>query len=172
MSNESDRSVSSLGVGDIFRAGTDSDGYTKFQEKNIVYRPSDSNNTSYYGRFLDLEGNNQDAYDAEFALILGSVIATDDSIITLVPEKLDKGMESTQAVQTFNISDLSGARVLKYRTTASGELTLVDVSSDYTAEVQGLTGYDQTDQALDPTEVLVYMYKGKVKLFCILTPQN
>ncbi len=148
-------------IGDIFRAGTDSYGYMKVLEKNLIYSV-DGENT--FG--IKKEPTDEDLYDAEYAVILGSVIATDDTSISILADHIEKGEEANvNDAINFEFSQISGARVLYYNETGK-ELVIDDVSSEYQSVLKSLTGYKK--DLTNPSKVLVYMSKGKICMFCVL----
>ena len=99
--------------------------------------------------------------------MLGSVIATDDNSISILPQRLAEGdiIDSTSEAMNFTFSQFSGARVLQYDD-AGRELVINDVSDDYEGVLKGLAGYNEG--LSNPDKVLLYMYKGSVKLLCVL----
>lgn len=167
LSPESVSAAFNMGVGSIFRAGTDRDNYA-FIEKNddILYNYGEPLNG-----FMIKEDvlSNVDYYEAEFTAVLGSVIASDDNMIVVAPEVLDEndslGESYPDETYSFNISDFSNARVLLYDN-SSREVQITDVSSDYESVIQGLSMYN--NGVTDPADVLIYMSNGRVRLFCIL----
>ncbi len=169
LSPESIRDDKKLKAGTIFRAGTDSDGYTKIvNSKDILYT---------YGS--PVEGTidkedviaNIDYYEAEYTVILGSVIAVNDYSIVVAPKILGKGDDGAFGenypgdTYNFFLNDFNGARALRYDK-LGGELVITDVSSDYESVIQGLSAYN--NGVTKPAEVLIYMSNGKVRLFCVL----
>lgn len=156
----SDESDLTPQMGDIFRAGTDKDGNMIVKSSNVLYSV-DKTNT-----FGVLAGES-DFYNAECAILLGSVIAVDDGAISVIGEKLtaDDDVDVAGKGYSFSVSDFSGARVVKYDTSGRS-LQVKDVSSDYEGTLRGLIPYEY--EVSNPTKVLIYMYAGKVKTICIL----
>lgn len=161
VSDESDRkTVNSLREGDIFRAGTDKEGNTLIEAENIIYKVNDSNS---FGIYRDNNEVEQDIHKAEFIVILGSVVARDDSSIIVVPEELSKGDSYDESLeQIFNVSDFDRARVLIYDNT-DRELKVVE--GDYESALSGLVSSINDS---DPSKVLIYMSEGKIQLLCVL----
>ncbi|MBE5039109.1 S-layer homology domain-containing protein [Ructibacterium gallinarum] len=159
ISNESDLSPVK---GDIFRAGTDKEGDMKYMSEDLIYRLGDDNR---YGTFIEPAGESFD--DAEYAVILGSVIATDETSFTIRDERVGKGdvIDNPNDAQIFNFSEFSGARVLRYDNSGA-ELQITDLSSEYEGALKGLTTYQEG--ATNPSKVLLYMSQGRVRLLCIL----
>ena len=110
--------------------------------------------------------------EAEYAVILGSVVATDDSSISVIDKDVTGGVEDelsqTELANARNISfaDFSGARILVYDDSAK-ELLITDVSDDYQANLKGLVGYDPSGE-VKPSKIMIYSSKGKIRLVCIL----
>ena len=147
-------------LGDIFRAGTDRDGFAVAKNRDLLYRVGGNN------QFGILKGASN-FYQDECAIMLGSVIATDDNSISILPQRLAEGdiIDSTSEAMNFTFSQFSGARVLQYDD-AGRELVINDVSDDYEGVLKGLAGYNEG--LSNPDKVLLYMHKGSVKLLCVL----
>ena len=147
-------------LGDIFRAGTDRDGFAVAKDRDLLYRVGGNN------QFGILKGASN-FYQDECAIMLGSVIATDDNSISILPQRLAEGdiIDSTSEAMNFTFSQFSGARVLQYDD-AGRELVINDVSDDYEGVLKGLAGYNEG--LSNPDKVLLYMHKGSVKLLCVL----
>ncbi|MBQ4145057.1 MAG: S-layer homology domain-containing protein [Clostridia bacterium] len=165
--------------GSIFRYGTNKEGYAVIEddgerdgESCLIYSPEASHNT--FGTFLeDARGSSYLNFDeAEYAVILGSVVATDDSSISVIDKDVTGGVEDelsqTELANARNISfaDFSGARILVYDDSAK-ELLITDVSDDYQANLKGLVGYDPSGE-VKPSKIMIYSSKGKIRLVCIL----
>lgn len=164
VSNDSDSSiVASLSVGDIFRVGTDSDGYALFKgnddnKTQILYQVGANNTYDLFGQISDI---------SEYGLIIGSVVAKDESAISIAPEKLTKESPNygTSELQLFNVTDFRDAQILKYDNTGKN-LDIIEIPSDeYQAAIDALGAYND---GVEPSKVLVYIYKNSVKLFVIL----
>lgn len=161
VSPDSDKDiVDSLSKGDIFRAGLDDDGYTLFEDDDantdLIYQVDGDNTFGLFGKISD---------SSQYGLILGSVVAKDESAISIAPEELSKDSESYGDVQLFNVSDFSGAQILVYDNTGKNlEINEVD-GSEYAAAIDALNAYDD---GVEPSKVLVYIYKRSVKLLVVL----
>lgn len=148
-------------IGDIFRAGTDKYGYATANEKYLVYRYGDDS------EFGITTSNKSNVERADFTLILGTVMAKDDTSFTLLTERVNQGdVDDPDAdVMIFNFSSFSGARTLKYDDSGK-ELEIKDVSSDYEAILNSLNTYKEG--AAKPSKVLIYSASGTIRLFCVL----
>lgn len=152
-------------LGDIFRAGTDKDGNMKIMKDKVLYSIGENN---VFGIKTETAGSTRNTfYDADFAVLLGSVIAADDDAISVVPENLSKddNYNTEGKGYSFSISDFSNARVVKYDTSGKN-LQIKDVSSEYEGMIRGMVPYEY--QVSNPTKVLIYQYRGRVKALCIL----
>ncbi len=155
--------------GDIFRAGTDRDGYLKLLEENVIYSPGKVKN---WGKKIDGGSN---FLTAEYASVLGSVVAKtkeeDGSVsISVVPREIKKGeteVDITTDVLHFDSSTFRTGymKVLKY-TGSGSSLTITDVTTDYTSVLAALQPY--ADGAANPSKVMIYMANGMVRLMVIL----
>ncbi len=151
-------------LGDIFRMGTDKDGNATIEKKDVIYSVSGGNT---YRK----ESNNSDFYRSVYAMVLGSVVAIDDEIISIMPEYLDKESEVediTAASLNVSISSFKNARILKYEYEDDQKTikAINDVSSDYEGVIKSLTSYNAG--VTNPTKVMLYMYDGTVKMLCVL----
>lgn len=162
--------ISELETGDIYRAGSDADGFATIEDADILYRYGEKIN---YGITKETTGlSNPDMEDAEFVTIFGSVTVNDqeaDSIAVLPEEKNAQDAEYVIGSDdlTFDVSDFSSAMTIIYDTTSNtGKLTLLK-ESDTESVVRGLTPI----QNGNPSKVLIYMSEGKIKLLCVL-PQE
>ncbi len=172
ISDETGRFAEDLNKGDIFRAGTDRYGYTLIEEEYVIYDVDGSNEFGVQFDAAELEAAREaagdpelelDIYDAEFVAILASVVARDDSTLTIAPLELsaDDDYDTTEAM-SFNVDDFEDAQVLIYDATGR-ELAVNE--GDYISAIAGLTSY--ADNAT-PSRVLIYMTEGRIKLFCVL----
>lgn len=159
VSNESDMDVQ---TGDIFRMGTDKDGYAKIMEESLIYRVGDNNK---YGTFI--EPASDDIDDAEYVVILGTVMAKDETSFTLRGEYITAkdNVNPDEDIEIFNFSDFSGARILKYNDSGK-ELEINDVSSEYEGILKGLSTYK--GGAENPSKVLLYKSQGRIRMLCVL----
>ncbi|MEE1012906.1 MAG: S-layer homology domain-containing protein [Clostridia bacterium] len=160
----SDESTWDPSFGDIYRAGTDRDGYDLIQGKNILYTVSGGND---FGKTYS--GGN-DIYDATFAYILGSVVARDDQSISFIPQYLGEGdtvEDITGQSINFDFTKFSSAKVLRYNYDKNNRLQSIDdVSSSYQDNLMSLATYN--DGLSNPTKVLIYLSEGNIELLCIL----
>lgn len=167
--------------GSIFRYGTNKEGFAVIEDDSerdgseescLVYRPGSPYNV--YGTFLeDARGNSYLEFDeAEYAVILGSIVATDDSSLSVIDKNVTGGVANELTVndlanaRNISFSEFSGARVLVYNDSAR-ELEILDVSEDYEANLRQLVGYDPSGE-VKPSKVMIYSSKGKIRLICIL----
>lgn len=168
ISDETGSFADDLEKGDIFRAGTDRYGYTLVEEEYMIYDVDGSNEFGIMFDEKELDaaeeaGQDLDIYDAEFVAILASVVARDDSTLTIAPQELeaDDDYDITQAI-SFNVEDFENAQILIYDDTGR-ELAIKE--GDYISAIAGLTAY--ADNAT-PSKILIYMTEGKIKLICVL----
>ncbi len=148
--------------GDIFRAGLDKYGYTKLEADKLIYdADSDSN---VYGEFI--EGGST-IENSHYAVILGSVAAVDTegqqiSIASVAAE--DMSDAEVAAARTFSFSKFANAKVLMYET-VDGQLEVKEYP--YDAALSMLTAYSADTT---PSQVLIKMTNGAVKLLAIVKP--
>ena len=150
--------------GDIFRAGTDKNGYTKLEEDYLIYRVGETDEDAY-----KMDKSSSDLYNSYYAMILGTVVAIDDSSISILPEYVDDTYDEDEAIadaENFLFSEFSGARVLQYDNSGR-ELKITDVSDDYEGVLKSLVPYKE-DSEISPTRVMLYMTRGKIRMFCVL----
>lgn len=161
--------ISDMTEGDIYRAGTDKDGYSTIESKDILYKYGEDNSGRFKTYNVTGDNTDDDFYKAEFSCILGSVTAkdTDDSsAVTSIAVSPNNYTErnadySGTGDLTFNASDFSGAQVLVYDTSSQK----LKINSE---SVDAALGQVTTVRDGNPTKVLIYMSEGKVKLLCIL----
>ncbi len=148
-------------IGDIFRAGTDRYGNATAPEKFLVFRPGADS------EFGVTTSNKNNVERADFTLVLGTVMAKDDTSFTVLPERVDQGDVDNpdEGVMIYNFSSFSGARTLKYDEKLD-EFPYVDASADYEGVLKGLATYKQG--AEKPSKVLIYSAGGTIRLFCVL----
>ena len=150
--------------GDIFRAGTDKDGYAMLLEDNLIYRVGETDESAY-----KLEKSSTDMYNSYYTMILGSVVAMDSSSVSILPEYVDEDYDQDEAIadaENFLFSEFSGARILQYDNSGK-ELEITDVSDDYEGVLRSLVPYKE-GSGISPTRVMLYMSKGKIRMFCVL----
>ena len=157
------QNVSSLTAGDIFRVGTDKDGLPIFDLTETDYKATEM--------IYDFDGSNEfgitrsedDLYRAEYAAILGTVVAKSDTNIVIAPEDLNSGDTQKNEAEniTFSIDEFSDATVLIYKNTDKG---LEIKTDDYSSAIASLTAFDGTNT---PSKVLIYMSEGDINLICI-----
>ncbi len=153
-------------LGDIFRAGTDKNGYIKTYDDYLMFSMDGGNNWGKYSSQKD----ESKFYSAVYSMVLGSVTAVDEESVAVLPEYLTKDdyydeTEIADSSMNFALSSFSGARVLKYDNTGK-TLKINDMGTDYEGALKGMAPYSY--EAVNPTKVLIYMYEGAVKLVCIL----
>lgn len=154
--------VSNLKKGDIFRVGTDRDGYSLFNNADgeyyqMLYQVGENNSFGLDGTISDT---------SKYAVLIGSVIARDDDTIAVVPQNVSAGDSYDESkLQIFSTSDFSGAQVLIYDNGDGNVELLINEETDYVSALAGLNAY--VDE-VEPSKVLIYMSKGNVKLLCIL----
>lgn len=164
ISTESNSIMKKANIGDIYRAGTDSDGYTLFDSNYVVY--SDSIKGRCY--METNEKNKNDWFEGEYTVIYGSVYSSDsvDGMV-IVPEYIEEGDELSDSATQYTIpkSSFSSSKIIAYSDTNNG-LELIDKSSDRDSVLEELNAYaDNT--GLAPAKVVVYMYYGQVKLMAV-----
>ena len=162
--SDDSKNVNSFSKGDIFRAVHDNDGYTVLDSENKLYSIDGSNND--YKITFDAKDKDKDINKSEFVSILGSVAAidnTDTNTILIAPEKLAKdGQYDASKAISFNISDFDSAKGIIYDTTGRN-LEIKDTTGS--AAVSGLVALSD---GAEPSQVLIYMSEGKIKLICVL----
>lgn len=151
-------------LGDIFRAGADKDGNATIKDDDVIYSVNGGNT-------YQIKKSSSNFYNSTFAMILGSVVALDAENVSIAPMYLtkDSAVENPgEDALSFNISAFKNARILKYEykedQTTLKEIT--DVSSDYEGILKGLSSYSK--DLITPTKVMLYMYEGSIKMFCVL----
>ena len=163
--------IDDMTEGDIYRAGTDKDGYSTIESKDILYK-YEGNNSSRFGIKQETTNgdSSSDMYSHEFVAILGSVTAKDVdestsavNTIAVSPTEITDRNENYVVSDdlTFSASDFSGAQVLVYNTD-SQKLKIESESVD--AALAQITSVHDGN----PTKVLIYMSEGKIKMLCIL----
>ncbi len=150
-------------LGDIYRPGTDKDGFAFIKDENLLYR---------VGR----EGSNpwgaypaSTLYTAEYAYVLGSVAAIDDTGFAVLPERVTdatpaENIDMSRALN-FNFSSFANARVIRYNETGA-EMVVEDVTADKDGILKGLVEYNAG--VTNPSKVLIHMSYGSIKTICIL----
>ena len=163
--------IDDMTEGDIYRAGTDKDGYSTIESNDILYK-YEGNNSSRFGIKQETTNgdSSSDMYSHEFVAILGSVTAKDVdestsavNTIAVSPKEMTERNENYVVTDdlTFSASDFSGAQVLVYNTD-SQKLKIESESVD--AALAQITSVHDGN----PTKVLIYMSEGKIKMLCIL----
>ncbi len=156
-------------VGDIFRAGTDRDGFATIKTSHVIYSPSQ--NIARYGVAVEPLGS--DFYNTEYAVIMGSVIAKDEeNNIKVLPVKVGakEAIADDSAAMTFTASSFSSAQMLLYDV-KDGEVT-VTATNEYQGVLASLVSYDaesDTDNKLkNPSKVIIYMAYGRIVMCAVL----
>lgn len=163
--SDSSIGLSELTAGDIFRVGTDKDGLPIFDLTETDYKATemiyDFDGKNTFG--TKIEGTRDDLYEAEYATILGTVVAKSDTNIVIAPEDLNSGdtQENESENITFSVDEFSSATVLIYNNADKG---LEIKTDDYSSAIAGLTAFDGTNT---PSKVLIYMSEGDINLICI-----
>ncbi len=150
--------------GDIFRSGTDKDGYVKLEEDYLIYRVGETDKDDY-----KLDKSSSDLYNSYYAMILGTVVAIDSSSVSILPEYVDDSYDEDEAIadaENFLFSEFSGARILQYDNSGR-ELEITDVSDDYEGALKSLVPYKEGSD-ISPTRVMLYMTRGKIRMLCVL----
>ena len=162
----STESTSSIKKGNVYRIIHDKDGYTIIDSKNLLY----SVDNEKFGLTRDeAEAKTEtDIEKAEFVTIAGSVVSKDDdtSTIMIAPQKLttaDKDTYDKSKAYSFTYSKFSGAKVVTYDNT--GKSLELKIGDDTSAAIAGLM---TLDDGVEPSNVLIYMSEGKIKLLCVL----
>ncbi len=161
--SDSSDSPADIQPGDIFRAGFDKYGDTLVQDSYMIYEMGE---TATAGIVTEGE-DSDDITKAEFATIIGSVVATDEVTLSVADEfftaeQAEAGEYDTTKATNFNISDFDDALVLIYDTT--GQNFKIKVG-EYESVIASFTTY--TDK-ITPSKILIYMTEGKIKLLCVL----
>ena len=84
----------------------------------------------------------------------------------IATEKLtaaDKDSYDKSGAYSFTYSKFSGAKVVTYDNT--GKSLELKISDDTSAAIAGLM---TLDDGVEPSNVLIYMSEGKIKLLCVL----
>ena len=152
-------------LGDIFRAGTDDDGFASIKTEHVVY--SYQNDIEHYGTKVE-PGTN--FHDSEYSVLMGSVIAVEDNTVMILPEKVGANatpVKSLDQAMTFNISAFSPAQILLYDVDKNGDLS-VTATSEYQGVIAGLIPYDAETQLTNPSKVVLYMVHGQIVMFAVL----
>ena len=162
----STESTSSIKKGNVYRIIHDKDGYTIIDSKNLLY--SVDNEKFGLTQDEDEAKTETDIEKAEFVTIAGSVVSKDDdtSTIMIAPQKLttaDKDTYDKSKAYSFTYSKFSGAKVVTYDNT--GKSLELKTGDDTSAAIAGLM---TLDDGVEPSNVLIYMSEGKIKLLCVL----
>lgn len=162
----STESTSSIKKGNVYRIIHDKDGYTIIDSKNLLY--SVDNEKFGLTQDEDEAKTETDIEKAEFVTIAGSVVSKDDdtSTIMIAPQKLttaDKDTYDKSKAYSFTYSKFSGAKVVTYDNT--GKSLELKIGDDTSAAIAGLM---TLDDGVEPSNVLIYMSEGKIKLLCVL----
>lgn len=149
-------------LGDIYRPGTDREGFAFIKTEDVLYRVG-ANNT--YGMFSN---NMSLPFNADYTAILGTVVAIDDTGFAVLPQRVVAGQTGVDlsSALTFNFSSCGSAKVIVYDETGS-ELVIKDMSADKEGVLRSLVGYD-AEGLNEPSKVLIRMVDGGVRLICVL----
>lgn len=147
-------------VGDIYRVGTDNDGFTTFGSEYAVYNEDIKGNC-----YMDTNSKSKSGwFDTEYTVIYGSVYSSDSTDgMVVAAEYLNEGDEPTGEQYTIPKSSFNSAKVLTY-TDNKGTTQIVDASKDRDAVLDGINDFDS---GLNPAKVVIYMYYGQVKLLAV-----
>lgn len=161
ISRSSNSIMRAAAVGDIYRAGSDSDGFTMFESKYCLYNEAMKGNTYF-------ESSIKNWNEADYCVIYGSVYSSSsEEGLVVVPEYLEEGDEPTATQYTFSNSNFSGySLVLNYDYTG-GETKIYDSSSegDRASLLDGLNSYVN---GVNPSKVVIYMANGSIKLMAVV----
>lgn len=159
ISRQSNSIMRNANAGDIYRAGADSDGFTRFEDQYCLYNQSMIGDTYFQSSIKNWN-------DADFMAIYGSVYSADPSEgMVVVPEYLGEGEEPTKEPYAFTTANFnSGTLILTY-TENNGNIEIVDASADRDAILAGIN--DCTD-GLNPAKVVIYMANGRIKLMAVV----
>ncbi|MBR5152242.1 MAG: S-layer homology domain-containing protein [Clostridia bacterium] len=153
-----------VNFGDIFRYATDSDGNAVVENQHILYKAAGGNT---YGILSPSNSSKFDSTSTVLGVMLGSIVTTDDSNVTIYPGYLEaKPGANLSSIYAFDLSQFASAQVLKYTLDNNGKLVITDVSSEYNGAIRSATNYN--NGMSNPTKVLVYLYKGSPKLLVLL----
>ncbi len=161
ISRSSNSIMRAAAVGDIYRAGSDSDGFTSFESKYCLYNEAMKGNTYF-------ESSIKNWNEADYCVIYGSVYSSSsEEGLVVVPEYLEEGDEPTATPYTFSTSNFSSySLVLNYDYTGS-ETKIYDSSSegDRASLLDGLNSYVN---GVNPSKVVIYMANGSIKLMAVV----
>lgn len=147
-----------LKLGDIYRAGTDTDGYMLVKNSNIIYRAGEA---ITFG--IEQDSPSDDMEDADYVLIKGGIAAKDTNNVSIATDNA-----YTNTIP-FSISDFDRAKVLVYSYDNRGDLEVTEVAAgEYESIINGLSSKD-TGSIAD--EVIIYMSRGEIKLLAVLPVQ-
>lgn len=149
-------------LGDIYRPGTDRDGFASIKSENVLYRVGANNS---YGIF----SNNLSApFGADYTVILGTVVALDDASFAILPQRVVAGQTGVDlsAAMNFNFSSFGSAKVIVYDETGT-EMVIKDMSAEKDGVLRSLVGYDE-EGVTNPSKVLIHMVNGSIRLLCVL----
>ncbi len=149
-------------LGDIYRPGTDKDGFTLIKTENVLYRVGGTNT---YGVFSN---NLSSPFGADYTVVLGSVVAIDDESFAVLPQRVVAGQTGVDlsSAMTFNFSSFNSSKVIVYDETGS-ELAIVDRSADKDGVLRGLVEYNEAG-VTNPSKVLIHMVNGGIRMICVL----
>ncbi len=149
-------------LGDIYRPGTDKEGYTSIEEDNVLYRVGADNT-------FGIKSNNMSAiYGADYTVILGSVVARDDEGFAVLPQRIEENqlVSDISSALNFTYGQFNSARVLFYNESGD-KLTIDDVSAEKDGALKSLVEYD-AEGVTNPSKVLIHMVNGGIRMICIL----
>lgn len=162
ISRSSNSVMRSAAVGDIYRAGVDSDGFTSFESKDILYNDSMKGNTYF-------ESSIRNWNDADYCVIYGSVYsASSEEGVVVIPEYLEEGDEPVLGNEkTFTTSNFSNySLVLTYD--YSGSTTRITEASDEGSRAAVLDSLNSCVNGVNPSKVVIYMANGNIKLMAVV----
>ena len=175
VSDDSYSLATDLSKGDIFRVGSDNDGYTTLENNANTISGSAKRGMLYkkgwtdgYVYTEDLAGET-DYSKTDMTVVFGSLISNDkdNKVMNIAPRILAAGEDYSGDQYSFG-SFTSSTKVLSYDLGTSPNTTVTDVSSDYNSALFGgeLVAYED-GFGLQPTPMLIYASEGRVRLVVI-----
>lgn len=151
LSNDSD-ALDLLAIGDVFRAGTDRDGF--YDVDTILFDADGGNDviiTDETGEEIEIS----DIYTGECVNIVATVKAKDEDNVVITGDFGDI---------TFGVEEFEEAKILVY--IEEGKNMEVKEEADYVAAISSLTASEDTGNVSN--EIFIYMVDGEIKLLYIL----
>ncbi len=154
-------------LGDVYRPGADKDGFASIETKDLLYRVGGGN------EYFKASHNGSDFYTAEFACVVGSVVAIDGEGFAVLDKKVAAGTPANQvdlsSTMNFKFGSFGNARVIRYNKTGA-EPVVEDLTADKDGVLKSLVAYDANDTAgvITPSKVMIQLSYGAIKMIYIL----